>query len=188
MGDIITFYSYKGGVGRTMALANAAVLLARWGYKVLIVDWDLEAPGLEFYFQEYFSLERAAQQQGIIDILENISKNSDDFVESARWQEDIIIIKLARSREPVHLLTSGQKGADYFSKVRNLDLNSLYMEKKGGFLIESMRNEWKEAFDFTLIDSRTGVTDIGGVCTIQLPDVLVLLFTANEQSLEGIID
>ncbi|PJF38834.1 MAG: hypothetical protein CUN54_10000, partial [Phototrophicales bacterium] len=50
MGQIITFYSYKGGVGRTMTLANVAVLLAQWGYKTLIIDWDLEAPGLENYY------------------------------------------------------------------------------------------------------------------------------------------
>lgn len=52
MGKIITFYSYKGGVGRSMGLANIAVLLARWEYKVLIVDWDLEAPGLENFFPQ----------------------------------------------------------------------------------------------------------------------------------------
>src|SRR4029077_8525550 len=50
MGSIVTFYSYKGGVGRSMALANIAVLLARRGKKVLAVDWDLEAPGLPRYF------------------------------------------------------------------------------------------------------------------------------------------
>ncbi|MBR1199537.1 AAA family ATPase [Bradyrhizobium sp. AUGA SZCCT0158] len=50
MSRIVTFYSYKGGVGRSMALANVAVLLARQGKKVLMVDWDLEAPGLENYF------------------------------------------------------------------------------------------------------------------------------------------
>ena len=47
LGIIYTFYSFKGGVGRTMALANVAALLAKWGYSVLVVDWDLEAPGLE---------------------------------------------------------------------------------------------------------------------------------------------
>jgi len=44
---VVTFYSYKGGVGRSMALANVAALLARWGRRVLIIDWDLEAPGIE---------------------------------------------------------------------------------------------------------------------------------------------
>jgi MinD-like ATPase involved in chromosome partitioning or flagellar assembly len=52
MGSIVTFYSYKGGVGRTMALANIAILLARRRLRVLMVDWDLEAPGLHQYFPE----------------------------------------------------------------------------------------------------------------------------------------
>jgi cellulose biosynthesis protein BcsQ len=46
---IVTFYSFKGGVGRSMALVNVAELLADRGYKVIICDWDLEAPGLERY-------------------------------------------------------------------------------------------------------------------------------------------
>ena len=33
-----------------MALANVAVLLAKWGHSVLIVDWDLEAPGIKRFF------------------------------------------------------------------------------------------------------------------------------------------
>jgi MinD-like ATPase involved in chromosome partitioning or flagellar assembly len=47
---IVTFYSYKGGVGRSMALANVADILCRQGARVLMVDFDLEAPGLEQYF------------------------------------------------------------------------------------------------------------------------------------------
>src|SRR5690349_21130934 len=49
-GSIITFYSYKGGVGRSFLLANVAATLSRWGYRVLCVDFDLEAPGLAHYF------------------------------------------------------------------------------------------------------------------------------------------
>ena len=43
---IVAFYSFKGGVGRTTALAAAAMLLARAGRRVAVVDLDLEAPGL----------------------------------------------------------------------------------------------------------------------------------------------
>jgi len=52
-GRIITFYSYKGGTGRTMALANAAWILASNRFRVLIVDWDLEAPGLHRYLRPF---------------------------------------------------------------------------------------------------------------------------------------
>ena len=46
---ITTFYSFKGGVGRTMALVNVAVELVRQGRRVLAVDFDLEAPGLDTF-------------------------------------------------------------------------------------------------------------------------------------------
>jgi MinD-like ATPase involved in chromosome partitioning or flagellar assembly len=57
--EIITFYSYKGGTGRSMALANVACLLAQRtlresGGSILAVDWDLEAPGLHRFFRERF--------------------------------------------------------------------------------------------------------------------------------------
>ena len=43
---VVTFYSFKGGVGRTMSLVNVATQLALAAKKVLIVDFDLEAPGI----------------------------------------------------------------------------------------------------------------------------------------------
>src|SRR5262245_35698179 len=52
-GQVITFYSYKGGTGRSMALSNVACLLARRQADDrggLMMDWDLEAPGLHRYF------------------------------------------------------------------------------------------------------------------------------------------
>ncbi len=52
-GQVITFYSYKGGAGRSMALVNTACLLSQeqfGGKRVLMVDWDLEAPGLHLFF------------------------------------------------------------------------------------------------------------------------------------------
>ncbi|WP_322754901.1 KGGVGR-motif variant AAA ATPase [Frankia sp. Cas3] len=50
-GQIVTFYSFKGGVGRSMCVAHVAWILASNGKKVLVVDWDLESPGLYRYFE-----------------------------------------------------------------------------------------------------------------------------------------
>ncbi|HRI72349.1 MAG TPA: AAA family ATPase, partial [Polyangium sp.] len=47
---LVTFYSYKGGVGRTQGLANAAVALANRGRNVVVVDMDLESPGVHSFF------------------------------------------------------------------------------------------------------------------------------------------
>ena len=62
---IITFYSYKGGVGRSMALANVAWLLAsKYRKKVLAIDWDLEAPGLH----RFFNVQEENIKKGLIDL------------------------------------------------------------------------------------------------------------------------
>ncbi len=59
------------------------------------------------------------------------------------------------------------------------------MHHKGEQFLENLRNEWMSEYDFVLIDSRTGITDTSGICTIFMPDILVLVLTANEQSLAG---
>jgi len=56
-GQVVTFYSYKGGTGRTMSLANVAWILAANGKRVLVVDWDLESPGLDRYFAPFIDAE-----------------------------------------------------------------------------------------------------------------------------------
>jgi len=46
----------------------------------------------------------------------------------------------------------------------------------------------KSHYDFILIDSRTGVTEIGGICTVQLPDKIILLFSATVQGFHGTLE
>ena len=54
--------------------------------------------------------------------------------------------------------------------------------------MDSLRDEWRAEYDFVLVDSRTGITDIGDICTVILPDVLVFLFVTNHQSVVGTKD
>ncbi|MBF0436349.1 MAG: tetratricopeptide repeat protein [Magnetococcales bacterium] len=46
---ILTFYSFKGGVGRTALLMHLAIQWADRGRVVAVVDMDLNAPGLSFH-------------------------------------------------------------------------------------------------------------------------------------------
>ena len=72
-GQVITFYAYKGGTGRTMALANAAVLLARKSRQdVLMIDWDLEAPGLHRFFDAHVTPSRRGP--GLIEFLGDLAR------------------------------------------------------------------------------------------------------------------
>jgi len=177
-GKVITFYSYKGGVGRTMSLANIATILSQWGYKVLMVDWDLEAPGLERYFMNYSSV-KLSKKRGVIDLL--LEKTSNNKV---NWNHYLQEIKIA-NEHTLKFLGSGKNGSDYFDKLKQLDIDNLYEENSGFEFFEGIRDEWKLEFDYILIDSRTGVTDNGGICTIQLPDIVLVFTNTNEQSVLG---
>jgi cellulose biosynthesis protein BcsQ len=189
MRKIVTFYSYKGGVGRTMALANIAVLLSQWEYKVLIIDWDLEAPGLEHFFKQYFKDFNEIQlKKGLTDILLSLSADDEDEKIRLAWKDKIIKIDISEPECSIDLITAGSRNKDYFNNVRTWDIEAFYTEKKGGFILEKLREQWQNEYDYIFIDSRTGVTDIGGVCTIQLPDIIVLFFSATEQSLYGTLD
>ncbi len=67
-GRIVTFYSYKGGTGRSMALANVGWILAATGRRVLLIDWDLEAPGLHRYLHPFIEKDKElSSTPGLID-------------------------------------------------------------------------------------------------------------------------
>src|SRR5690349_5276862 len=67
---IVTFYSYKGGVGRSMALANVARWFQLQGLRVAVADWDLEAPGLEsFLGAKPEDREALRRKMGLLELL-----------------------------------------------------------------------------------------------------------------------
>jgi MinD-like ATPase involved in chromosome partitioning or flagellar assembly len=180
MGGIVTFYSYKGGVGRSMTMANIAVLLAREQLRVLAIDWDLEAPGLERYFH-YFSIETSGA--GLLPMLADAASGERRSYRDYTWSIQV------DSGRPITLLPSGQESDSvrYTRLLDEFDWRRFFREG-GGDYVEGLREQWKKDFDIVLIDSRTGLSDTGGVCTIQLPDIVVVMFTANDQSSLGARD
>jgi MinD-like ATPase involved in chromosome partitioning or flagellar assembly len=66
---IISFYSYKGGVGRSQLCANIASYLCHKEHKkVLLLDWDFESPGLHYFFSKNNT---DIKTSGTIELLKN---------------------------------------------------------------------------------------------------------------------
>ncbi len=65
--ETITFYSYKGGVGRTLAMANIALYLSRFGLDVCLIDFDLEAPGLHYKLANFLDIKKI--KEGMVDFI-----------------------------------------------------------------------------------------------------------------------
>ena len=184
---IVTFYSYKGGVGRSMALANVAWLLAgEFHKKVLVVDWDLEAPGLH----KFFNMNNEKIENGLIDLFysyKDIVRQEIHSIEDEFMDIDKYIIPISNDfiDGSISILPAGRNDEKYATQVNNFDWNEFYKNWHGFGFIEYLKVQLKNKFDFVLIDSRTGVTDIGGICTLQMPDLVVLLFSPNEQNISG---
>lgn len=179
----VTFYSYKGGVGRTMALVNVAALLAQADKRVLIVDFDLEAPGVP----SYGPLTAASGKPGIVDYVhEYIRTNEVPDV------TDFIVPCSLGEGQQVWVMPAGDNTApDYTQRFGSIDWGNLYEHRHGYLLIEDMKQQWAAyegmGFDYVLIDSRTGNTDVGGICTRQLPDTVAIMFIPTRQNIDGLV-
>jgi MinD-like ATPase involved in chromosome partitioning or flagellar assembly len=176
-----TFYSFKGGVGRTMAMVNVAVHLAKLGRRVLLVDFDLEAPGLE----TFPALRPRVTTPGIVDYVSAYlatgkapSAVDHTFEVERTWGDG----------GGLWVMPAGLQDGQYSQRFHRIDWEYLYRERGGYLLFEDLKLQWAEVLepDYVLIDSRTGHTDTGGICTRQLPDAVTILFFPNEQNLRGL--
>jgi tetratricopeptide (TPR) repeat protein len=176
---VVTFYSYKGGVGRTSAMVNVASRLSQAGKKVVILDFDLEAPGIDA-FPAFSSQE---PRKGIVEYINHFTKTGS----VAPIEEFVYSAKLGDGGAEVRFMPAGRKDKQYQSDLSRLDWKMLYKQKRGFLFIENLKASIKEKYDpdYVLIDSRTGLTDVSGICTIQLPNLVVLLFSLNNQNLYG---
>ncbi|AJD43954.1 tetratricopeptide repeat-containing protein (plasmid) [Rhizobium gallicum bv. gallicum R602sp] len=179
----ITFYSYKGGVGRTMGLVNVAAELAQRGRKVLIVDFDLEAPGIP-------SFKQFSASDGRVGVVDYVTKYIDTSV--APDVSDFIVetnLETPSGSAPVWVIPAGKRDESYGQKLSSIDWQDLYENRSGYLLFEDLKQQIQADirwFDYVLIDSRTGHTDVGGICTRQLADAITFMFFPNSQNISGL--
>ncbi len=174
-----------------MSLANLAWVLATRGKRVLVVDWDLEAPGVHRYFHPFLADPLQRESEGLIDGLwAYVNAIPDGAVRrQAEWAAmSQLAQKLAlplSNGGTIDLLGAGRQDEAYTTKVGNFDWSTFYARLGGKGFIDAFGRWARNNYDHVLIDSRTGVSDTAGICTMQLPDVLALFFVYNRQSIEG---
>ena len=272
---IYTLYSFKGGVGRSMALANLGAYFCKKGLRVVMIDWDLEAPGLENYFYsaaggKSIELARAAARPGLIDLLTDYKKKfpslrldtqlglrqtfpeESDFVvpaanaqESSAFSDDAVaeaeeVARITREHrqrrkasekpqaasassseltqpqlsfsdvldralpsieqylQPIETPTPGglwllaagarppEKFGEYADAVQDFDWLEFIAEFDGKTYLEWLRGKLSALAEVVLIDSRTGVTEMSGICTRQMADAVVAFCAPNNQNVDGV--
>jgi MinD-like ATPase involved in chromosome partitioning or flagellar assembly len=183
----IAFYSYKGGTGRSLALANAARYLARLEFRVVALDLDLEAPGLHYKFSTNSDGSALSVDKGIVDYISS-------FIYSGRPPESLgpysVDVLVPGVEHCLTLIPAGSlPSKSYWSKLSGIDWHNLFYSPTSMgveiFMEFKSRIEDELNPDFLLIDSRTGITEMGGVATTLLADKAICVVLPTRENLDG---
>lgn len=190
---IITFYSYKGGVGRTTALVSSALELVRRGNTIVLVDFDLEAPGLATLFFNDEEAKEYASVRGVIEFLleTNIKDKitTDDLEDYYFTITDTEIIGTQGGKLVIIPagVTSEDQAENYLEKLSRIDLNMNSYRNTESPLTKLFRLvAEKFSPDFIFIDSRTGINDVGGLALTKYSDLAITIFYGNQQNMYGL--
>ena len=184
---IITFYSFKGGVGRTTAAAMSALKIARQGHRVCMIDLDLEAPGLSNVTLSNVS-PRTKDGIGVIDYLLERSLAPDkeeipldDYL--VRLSDEIIEEKEGE----LWLMPASAVDENYLVKLGRLDFQKMSVQDFSRSALKQLFLDLQahRKFDYYVVDSRTGITDIGGLALNGLAHLNVMFFGIGAQHVQG---
>lgn len=173
---VTSFYSLRGGVGRSTALAYTAQILASRGRSVLCVDMDLEAPAIAALFGKE---DEIREDQGLVSILLALDQGEEpDIVQH--------IIRLSESDE-LYCLPAGIPNADYARRLRLLDPEGWYREERNPLraLLDGFSKSLPFKPDLVLMDARTGITPMSAPLLFDLSDLAIITFFPHPQALTG---
>lgn len=213
---VITFYSYKGGMGRTTTLIAFALYLASKGKRVAVVDCDLEAPGYLNFFDLSNQIElKEGKRNGLVEYLSDYAfvEGEDEYLDIAKYVviptensqggkgadyfRNIYIVPGGNLNEP--LKDTDSEDPDYLSRLEDLkDASKDYLEgisrlnlsntddMMRGF--NSLFSKLRQEYqvDVILLDSRTGLNDIFGVLALNMSDYVVGFFGFSDQNMPGL--
>jgi len=182
---IVSFYSYKGGVGRTTALALfASHYSIHKGKRVFVIDCDFEAPGLINF---YGLSSEDTPKNGIVEYIKDKEACTDINLHEGYTYE---ISKRYSGNGEIYLLPAGNifndiDRIDYLEALARLDLHSTStIVNQFKDVIIDINKEFKP--DVILIDTRTGLNDVFGIIANKLSNIVVGFFGNNTQNKPGL--
>ncbi len=173
------------------------------------MDWDLEAPGLVYYFRSLvdgITYRDIKDGPGVLDIVTQwtagIRKTTEpgerdaiydrcrtgeafDFCTRKIIELDFFDEKETGCLDFIGAGSSKQALGSYGQVLSQFSWPSFIEDDAGGAAILFFSKWAKRNYDLILIDSRTGYADVAGICTMMIPDIVVLCFVLNRQNIEG---
>ncbi len=183
---IATFYSFRGGVGRSTALGLVAGILAtEKKRRVVIVDFDLEAPGISILLES--DIEPINQENyGVLDYLyQRFLTPEENFppIESCIYQVEL------KARGELFLVPVGEYDENYIHRLAELDRGTLQaFYRRENNPVEQLIEDIKEQLnpDVILIDARPGFNDTSAIALLDLADLGIICFSPTDQSFKGL--
>jgi len=179
----LVFFGLKGGVGRSTALAILAYQMAKAGKQVLLIDLDLESPGLSGLL---LPPDRLADF-GVVDWLleEGVGQGSDvigRMVSSSPLSANL--------RREIRIAAAiGNADAYYLDKLSRVyaDVTEGHQPKRFSERVHRMVNTLvnTEKPDVVLIDSRAGLHDLAALSIVGLASTAFLFATDSAQGWQG---
>ncbi|MES2642870.1 MAG: P-loop NTPase [Myxococcota bacterium] len=211
---IVCFYGHKGGAGRSAATANIAPILSNAGYRVIVVDFDLEAPGVH----RFFGVRDEDCTGGVIDLVEahaaRLAAGGD--VALPPFPEELLLeprfadvetldgkldAEQVRDRilgprrigttttydTGVRVLPAGRLDARYRERVAAIDWATRWQDPAWRTFFGWLKAELEARAEVVFLDARAGVTELAALCLFGLADRVVILTPPTSQGFDGAI-
>ena len=195
--ETVAFYSYKGGVGRSLLVANTAQFLAMSERKVVVLDLDFEAPGLHEKLADPDLLDQASNGtlKGAVDYLLATVQGTNRIQSLREIAIPIRLPDIANEPNDAHgelnLIAAGAAPSmAYWATLEALHTALKSRQPHDGLAeaVLELQAQIAQEFapDFLLIDARTGITELGGLATSLLADRVICMTTNSRESVNGI--
>lgn len=180
--QVISFYSYKGGVGRTIALIETAYNLADAGKRVLLLDLDVEAPSLHNIFYDKVNDEINGVQYGTIEYLyRKVIQGSEDV----RINDIFCSLQLKNVSGEIFVMPALKSmNKDYVYQIERLQTQQIQEKDVFREIFAYVQKELN--VDIILIDTRAGFNQWGSLSLLTLSNQVIFIAYPNNENVEGL--
>ncbi|MDI7269540.1 MAG: hypothetical protein QME96_16245, partial [Myxococcota bacterium] len=178
---VVAFCSFKGGVGRTTALAAHAIRCARSGLRVVVLDLDLDAPGAGRLLAA--DAEGTVAAWGVVDYLLEAPFGAGPLDD---YRHLCVRPAVTGDGQAIAVFPAGRVDGRYLRKLARVDLEVHAGDGPHPLfgLLDRIRKEVRP--DRILVDTRAGLSPAAGLLLDGGADLYVLFATASTQSDPGI--
>jgi MinD-like ATPase involved in chromosome partitioning or flagellar assembly len=180
--QVISFYSYKGGVGRTIALIETAYNLAAAGKRVMLLDLDVEAPSLHNIFYDKVNDEISGVKYGTIEYLyRKVIQGSEDV----RINDIFCSLQLKNVSGEIFVMPALKTmNKDYLYQIERLQTQQIQEEDVFSKIFAYVQKELN--VDIILLDTRAGFNQWGSLSLLTLSNQVIFIAYPNNENIEGL--